>query len=136
MARTLLFCLFIHCIQITTGTTTCVDEIHPEDEDEDIETKSRNKSSLHVCLFLSVYSLTSNDAVSRSNLLSEMAKVALVRAKSSYSTQYCYIASINYFLFACLSHIRSTNQTQLWYQVSLEHRSYITNTGNVRTTTA
>ncbi|KAG9082235.1 hypothetical protein FRC07_014268 [Ceratobasidium sp. 392] len=32
--------------EIITGTTACVDEIHPEDEDEDIEIKSRNKSSL------------------------------------------------------------------------------------------
>ncbi|CAE6524806.1 unnamed protein product [Rhizoctonia solani] len=34
--------------EITTGTTTCVDEIHPQDEEEDIEIKARNKSSLHV----------------------------------------------------------------------------------------
>ncbi|KAJ1310484.1 hypothetical protein OPQ81_007217 [Rhizoctonia solani] len=34
--------------EITTGTTTCVDEIHPQDEEEDIEMRARNKSSLHV----------------------------------------------------------------------------------------
>ncbi|KAG8704089.1 hypothetical protein FRC09_003779 [Ceratobasidium sp. 395] len=38
--------------EITTGTTTCVDEIHPEDEDEDIEMKSRNKSSLQVKIII------------------------------------------------------------------------------------
>ncbi|KAG8709053.1 hypothetical protein FRC08_018556 [Ceratobasidium sp. 394] len=38
--------------EIITGTTTCVDEIHPEDEDEDIETKSRNKSSLQVKIII------------------------------------------------------------------------------------
>ncbi|KAB5595245.1 hypothetical protein CTheo_1323 [Ceratobasidium theobromae] len=34
--------------EITTGTTVCMDEIHPEDEEEDVELKSRNKSSLQV----------------------------------------------------------------------------------------
>ncbi|KAH7340181.1 hypothetical protein B0J17DRAFT_650243 [Rhizoctonia solani] len=34
--------------EIITGTTTCVDEIHPQDEEDDIETRTRNKSSLHV----------------------------------------------------------------------------------------
>ncbi|KAG9103615.1 hypothetical protein FRC06_009389 [Ceratobasidium sp. 370] len=38
--------------EITTGTTTCIDEIHPEDEDKDIETKSRNKSSLQVKIII------------------------------------------------------------------------------------
>ncbi|QRV86748.1 hypothetical protein RhiJN_14766 [Ceratobasidium sp. AG-Ba] len=38
--------------EILTGTTTCIDEIHPEDEDEDIETRSRNKSSLQVKIII------------------------------------------------------------------------------------
>ncbi|CUA72198.1 hypothetical protein RSOLAG22IIIB_00861 [Rhizoctonia solani] len=36
--------------EITTGTTTCMDEIHPQDEEDDIEMRARNKSSLHVKL--------------------------------------------------------------------------------------
>ncbi|KDN49297.1 hypothetical protein RSAG8_01999, partial [Rhizoctonia solani AG-8 WAC10335] len=38
--------------EITTGTTTCVDEIHPQDEEEDIEMRARNKSSLHVNIII------------------------------------------------------------------------------------
>ncbi|CAE6431775.1 unnamed protein product [Rhizoctonia solani] len=34
--------------EIITGTTTCVDEIHPQNEEEDIETKARNKSSVKI----------------------------------------------------------------------------------------
>ncbi|KAF8610721.1 hypothetical protein BDV93DRAFT_484159 [Ceratobasidium sp. AG-I] len=38
--------------EITTGTTICVDEIHPEDEEEDVELKPRNKSSLEVKIII------------------------------------------------------------------------------------
>ncbi|KAG8689806.1 hypothetical protein FRC11_000471 [Ceratobasidium sp. 423] len=50
--------------EITTGTTTCVDEIHPRDEEEDIEIKARNKSSLHVKIIVNVNSSGQNTGAS------------------------------------------------------------------------
>ncbi|CAE6437909.1 unnamed protein product [Rhizoctonia solani] len=51
--------------EITTGTTSCVDEIHPQNEEEDIETKARNKSSLHVKIIVSSNGQSSRTLLSK-----------------------------------------------------------------------